>query len=139
MFKHFLDNDLIYSTQSGFKTGDSCINQFIVITHDFFKGFEDGLEEAFFLTSLKLLTMHGMRDLSINYVEMEFVGKSVKSILWKAIKNIKAVLQDFSKHFLGVSAWVSIPVYWDQCATGYVTDRKCLHSSTTVLTTDLLA
>ena len=44
MFKHLLDNNLMSSTQFGFKPGDSCINQIIAITHDIFKGFDDGLE-----------------------------------------------------------------------------------------------
>ena len=44
MFKHFLDNNLISSNQSGFKPGDSCINHFIAIIHDIFRGFGDGLE-----------------------------------------------------------------------------------------------
>ena len=44
MFKHFLDNNLISSNQSGFKPGDSCINQPIAKTHEIFKGFDDGLE-----------------------------------------------------------------------------------------------
>ena len=44
MFKHFLDNNLISSNQSGFKPGDSCINQLIAITHDIIKDFHDGLE-----------------------------------------------------------------------------------------------
>ena len=39
MFKHFLDNNLIFSNQSGFNSGDSCINQLIAITHDILKGF----------------------------------------------------------------------------------------------------
>ena len=45
MFKHFLDDNIISSKQSDFKPGDSCINQLIEITHDIFKGFDDGLEE----------------------------------------------------------------------------------------------
>ena len=45
MFKHFLDSNLIFSNQSGFKPADSCIKQLIAITHDLFKGFDDdGLE-----------------------------------------------------------------------------------------------
>ena len=44
MFKHFLDSNLISSNQSGFKPANSCINQLIAITHDLFKGFDDGLE-----------------------------------------------------------------------------------------------
>ena len=44
MFKHSLDSNLISSNQSGFKPADSCINQLIAITHDLFKGFDEGLE-----------------------------------------------------------------------------------------------
>ena len=53
LFKHFVDNHLISSTQSSFNLGDSCIKEFIVITH-IFKGLDDELEEVFFLISLKL-------------------------------------------------------------------------------------
>ena len=44
MFKHFLDNNLISFNQSGFKPGDSCINQLIAITHDIFKAIDDALK-----------------------------------------------------------------------------------------------
>ena len=44
MLKNFLDRNLISSNQSSFKPGDSCINQLIVITHNIFEGFDDGLE-----------------------------------------------------------------------------------------------
>ena len=43
-FKHFLENNLIFSNQSGFKPGDSCINQLIAITHDILKGCDNELE-----------------------------------------------------------------------------------------------
>ena len=42
MFKHFFDNNLISSNQSGLKPADSCINQLIAITHDTFIGFDNG-------------------------------------------------------------------------------------------------
>ena len=44
MFKHFLDSNVIFSNQSGFKPGYSGINQLIALNHVIFKGFEDGLE-----------------------------------------------------------------------------------------------
>ena len=44
MLKNFLDRNLISSIQSSFKPGDSCIDQLIVITHNIFEGFDDGLE-----------------------------------------------------------------------------------------------
>ena len=40
----FPENNLIYPNQSGFKAGDSCINQLLSITHEFYKSFDDGLE-----------------------------------------------------------------------------------------------
>ena len=35
---------MIAPNQSGFKTGDSCTNQFISITHEIYKSFDDGYE-----------------------------------------------------------------------------------------------
>ena len=35
MFEFFIQNNLIKSEQSGFKTGESCINQLINITHEY--------------------------------------------------------------------------------------------------------
>ena len=44
MLKYFLDNNLISPKQSGFRPGDSCINQPLSITHDIFTSLDDGLE-----------------------------------------------------------------------------------------------
>ena len=44
MFGFFLDKGLISANQSGFKTGDSCINQLLLITHNIYKSFDDGYE-----------------------------------------------------------------------------------------------
>ena len=44
MFKFFTSNNLISPNQSGFKPGDSCINQLLSITHEIYKSFDDGLE-----------------------------------------------------------------------------------------------
>ena len=43
-FTYFTDNDLISPNQSGFRPGDSCVNQLIAITHEIYKSFDDGLE-----------------------------------------------------------------------------------------------
>ena len=40
MFKFFIENDLISPNQSGFKPGDSCINQFLPMTHDIYKSID---------------------------------------------------------------------------------------------------
>ena len=44
IFEFFIVNELISSNQSGFKTGDSCINQLFSITHEIYKSFVDGYE-----------------------------------------------------------------------------------------------
>ena len=45
------ENKLISSSQSGFKPGDSCINQLVSITHEVYSSFDEGLEvrSIFFL------------------------------------------------------------------------------------------
>ena len=44
LFEYFIENDLISQNQSGFKPGDSCINQLISITHEIYQSFDAGLE-----------------------------------------------------------------------------------------------
>ena len=40
----FTQNNLISPNQSGFRPGDSCVNQFLAITHEICKSFEEGFE-----------------------------------------------------------------------------------------------
>ena len=44
LFEFFIANELIYSNQSCFKPGDSCIKQLFSITHEIYKSFDDGYE-----------------------------------------------------------------------------------------------
>ena len=43
-YNYLIDNNLISQNQSGFKRGDSCINQLISITHDILNSLDEGLE-----------------------------------------------------------------------------------------------
>ena len=40
----FLQNNLISDTQSGFKPGDSCVNQLLSLAHEIYQSFDDNLE-----------------------------------------------------------------------------------------------
>ena len=42
MFKFFIEKELISSKQSGFKPGDSCVNQLVSITREIYKSFDEG-------------------------------------------------------------------------------------------------
>ena len=44
MFNLFLENNLITQKQSGFKLGESCINQSLSITCEIYKSFDDGFK-----------------------------------------------------------------------------------------------
>ena len=44
IFNFFFENKLISLNQSSFKTGDSCINQLLSITHEIYEYFDVGLE-----------------------------------------------------------------------------------------------
>ena len=44
IFEIFIENKLISSSHSGFKPGDSCINQLLSITHEIYSSFDEGLE-----------------------------------------------------------------------------------------------
>ena len=41
---YLLENNLILPNQSGFKPGDSCINQLLSITHEIYNSFDERLE-----------------------------------------------------------------------------------------------
>ena len=44
LFNFLLENNLILPNQSGFKRGDSYINQLLSITHEFYNSFDGGYE-----------------------------------------------------------------------------------------------
>ena len=54
IFEYLIENNLITENQSGFKPGDSCINQLLSITHDIYKSLDDGFEvKSMFLAIFK--------------------------------------------------------------------------------------
>ena len=44
MFTFFTENNLISPNQSGFRPGDSCVNQLLAITHEIYKSLDEGFE-----------------------------------------------------------------------------------------------
>ena len=55
LFEFFIANEIISSNQSGFKPGDSCINQLLSITHEIYKSFDNGYDvRGVFLDILKV-------------------------------------------------------------------------------------
>ena len=88
IFNFFIENKLISSNQSGFKPGDSCINQLLSITHEIYKSFDVRLEvRSVFLDISKAfdkvwhdgiiykLTQNGISGNLLNLLEDFFKGK----------------------------------------------------------------
>ena len=61
MLNFLLENHLISLKHSGFRPGDSCINQLLSINHEILSAFDIGLEfEGYSLISQKTLINSGM-------------------------------------------------------------------------------
>ena len=79
MFGFFLDKDLISGNQSGFKPGDSCINQLLSITHNIYKSFDDGCQvRGVFLDISKVFDKVWHDDLILKLQENGTSGNLLK-------------------------------------------------------------
>ena len=84
LFTFFTDNNLISPNQSGFRPGDSCVNQLIAITHEIYKSFDDGLEvRGVFL------------DISKAFDKVWHEGLLLKLSLNGISRNLLKLLRDF--------------------------------------------
>ena len=67
LYEYFIENELISSSQSGFKPGNSCINQLLPITQEIYQSFDNGFELGVSsLTYLRLLRKFGINVLFIS-------------------------------------------------------------------------
>ena len=67
IFEFFIENNLISNNQSGFRPGDSCINQLLSITHLIYQSFDDSLEfRALFLDVSKAFDKIWLKGLIFN-------------------------------------------------------------------------
>ena len=84
MYKHISDNNLLSPNQSGFRAGDSCINQLLSITDDIFQCFDEGMEtRAIFLGISKAVDKVWHKGLFYKLQQYGFSG------------NLLALLTDF--------------------------------------------
>ena len=65
MFEFFIASNLIYKNQSGFRPGDSCIDQLLSIILEIYQSFDDNVE-IIFLDISKALIRFGTKILYSN-------------------------------------------------------------------------
>ena len=62
IFEYLTTNKLISDNQSGFKPGDSCVNQLLSITHEIYHSLDNSLEvRGVFLDISKAFVKYGMK------------------------------------------------------------------------------
>ena len=73
MFGFFIENDLISQHQSGFKPGDSCINQLLSITHEIYQSLDEDMSAVYFSAYLRPLIKYGTMVLFSNSNRMAYL------------------------------------------------------------------
>ena len=69
IFEYLIEKNLITENQSGFKPGDSCINQLLSITHDIYNSLDDGFEVKGVLLGIYKLKQNGISGKLSNIIK----------------------------------------------------------------------
>ena len=107
-YNYLIDNNLISQNQSGFKRGDSCINQLISITHDILNLLDEGHEvRGIFLDISKAFDKVWREGLIYKLQQIDISGELL-NILFDFLNNRKQrfVLNDQSSNWVDVKACV---------------------------------
>ena len=89
MFKFFIENQLISTNQSGFKTGDSSINQLLPTSHEIYKSLDKGFEvRLVFLDILKVFDKI-YHEALIFKLKQNGVSGNVLNLLCGFLRNLK--------------------------------------------------
>ena len=108
MCRFFLANNLLAPNQSGFKPGDSCINQLLSIAHEICSYFDDGFEiRSFFLDISKAFDKVWHKAI-IFKLQQNGISDDLPNILSDFLRNRKqrVTLNGQSFSWTNVSAWV---------------------------------
>ena len=89
MYDFLTENDLLSPNQSGFRSGDSCINQLLSINHEILNVFDKGLEvRGIFLDILKAFDKVWRDGLIFKLRQNGISGKTI-NILQDFLRNRK--------------------------------------------------
>ena len=100
LHEYFIENELISSSQPGFKPGDPCINQLISTTHDIYQSFDDGFEVRGVLVDIYMAFDKVWHKSFINKLKQYGVAGNLLNTLANFLKNRKQSGQH--------SAWVNV-------------------------------
>ena len=93
---------MISKDQSGFKPGDSCINQLLSTTHEIYKSFDDGLEVRSVFLDISKAFDKVWHEGVIFKLKQNGISGDLKNILTDSLSNRK------QRVVLKVSTWTSV-------------------------------
>ena len=101
MFRYLIENNLISSSQPGFKPEDSCINQLLSITHKICKSFDGGFEvRGVFLDISKAFNKVWHKGIIFKLTQNGILGKLL-SVLSDFLKDRKEDFLKWTSFFIG--------------------------------------
>ena len=108
MLEFFIENDLIPQHQSGFKPGDSCINQVLSITHKIHQSFDDGFDVRSLLLDISKAFDKVWHDNLIFKLKQNGISGNLLNLLSNFLRNRKqrVVLNGQSSSWADVTAGV---------------------------------
>ena len=117
LFNFLPENNLILPNQSGFKTGDSCINQLLFITHKIYNLFDEGFElRSFFLDISKAFDKVWKKDLLFKLSQNGISGNLLDLISsFLSDRKQRVLLNGQTSEWRNVTAgFLKVP-FWDPC------------------------
>ena len=141
-YNYLIDNDLTSQNQSGFKPGDSCINQLISITHDILNLLDEGLVIGVFLDISKAFDKV-WHDGLIYKLQQNGISGELLNILVDFLNNRKqrVVLNGQSSNWVDVKAGVPqgsimgpllFLIYINDLPEGLITNAKLFADDTSL-------
>ena len=107
MFEFFTENNLISDNQSGFKPGDSCINQLLSITHEIYQSFDYNLEVRAFLDISKAFDKVWHKGLIYKLKQNGILGNILNTIIdFLSFRKQRVVLNGQVSHWTSIEPGV---------------------------------
>ena len=143
MFGFFIENDLISEHQSGFKSGDSCTNQLLSITHEIYQSFDEGFDVCSIFLDISKAFDKVWHDGLILKLKQNDISDNLLNLLSNLLRkrNRRVVLNEETSSWADVNAGVPqgsilgpllFLIYINNLANGFSSNAKLFADDTSL-------
>ena len=143
MFGFFIENDLISEHQSGFKSGDSCTNQLLSITHEIYQSFDEGFDVCSIFLDISNAFDKVWHDGLILKLKQNDISDNLLNLLSNLLRkrNRRVVLNEETSSWADVNAGVPqgsilgpllFLIYINNLANGFSSNAKLFADDTSL-------